>query len=466
MKNTRKILSFVITLAIIITTVSVIGLSVSAQQTAQSVYWSYDNSTDTLTISDTPANGRQEFTVDAQRLADVYTMPWNIAGKWYSNVKTVVIDGKPRPASTDQWFANDSKLTQIVNLKNLDTSCVESMSSMFNSCSKLTSIDVSAFNTSKVTSFFAMFAYCYNLTQLDVSSFDVSGSESFASMFYHCNSLEELDVSGFQIDFENSDFLEMFAECEKLETLYLFSINNNKLKQMEGVFGGCSSLKTIYAPCSGDLSNILAKRAFYGCENLVGDLGSSYSSYGDAFDMFCFDGGEDAPGYISKMHSLTKHDEVPATCTADGTAEYYSCSDCGKLFSDEGASNEISVPDTIFSNGHTPGEKVMENEVAATCTAGGSYDEVVYCTTCGNELERNAKTVDANGHADSNNDGKCDFCNERMTGEGRCEWCGKIHNMNNPLEIATATVHNILHVCVPFFQKMIDFIFDWFSSIK
>ena len=47
---------------------------------------------------------------------------------------------------------------------------------------------------------------------------------------------------------------------------------------------------------------------------------------------------------------------------------------------------------------HTPGEAVHENEVAATCTEGGHYDEVVYCAVCSKELSRETKLVDASGH--------------------------------------------------------------------
>ena len=41
---------------------------------------------------------------------------------------------------------------------------------------------------------------------------------------------------------------------------------------------------------------------------------------------------------------------------------------------------------------HTPGTPTRENEVAATCTAEGSYDEVIACTVCGDELSRTKKT--------------------------------------------------------------------------
>lgn len=47
---------------------------------------------------------------------------------------------------------------------------------------------------------------------------------------------------------------------------------------------------------------------------------------------------------------------------------------------------------------HVPDGPVREKEVAATCTDSGSYDEVVYCSVCGEELSRNTVTVPALGH--------------------------------------------------------------------
>ena len=55
---------------------------------------------------------------------------------------------------------------------------------------------------------------------------------------------------------------------------------------------------------------------------------------------------------------------------------------------------ENSAPHT-----HVPGTAVKENELAPSCTAAGSYDMVVYCTVCGQELSRETTTVDALGHA-------------------------------------------------------------------
>lgn len=46
---------------------------------------------------------------------------------------------------------------------------------------------------------------------------------------------------------------------------------------------------------------------------------------------------------------------------------------------------------------HTAGEPVIENEVAATCGADGSYDTVVYCSVCDEELSRKTIPVPATG---------------------------------------------------------------------
>ena len=75
--------------------------------------------------------------------------------------------------------------------------------------------------------------------------------------------------------------------------------------------------------------------------------------------------------------SCTEAGEEARTCKRDGTHK-----------------ETREIPPT----GHTPGEAVHENEVPATCTEPGSYDEVVSCTVCGAELRRETVTVPALGH--------------------------------------------------------------------
>ncbi len=62
--------------------------------------------------------------------------------------------------------------------------------------------------------------------------------------------------------------------------------------------------------------------------------------------------------------------------------------------------------------GHTEAAPVRENEVAATCTEAGSYDEVVYCSVCHAELSRAAKTINALGHDLVDHEAKAATCTE------------------------------------------------------
>ena len=90
-------------------------------------------------------------------------------------------------------------------------------------------------------------------------------------------------------------------------------------------------------------------------------------------------------------HTLDFVDEVPATEEAEGVKAHYECHICGKLFSDAAGKVEVTKADLVIpklTHTHTPGEAVRENEVPATCKAAGSYDMVVYCTACGEELSR------------------------------------------------------------------------------
>lgn len=103
-------------------------------------------------------------------------------------------------------------------LRNFDTTNVDSMENMFNSCIKVEELDLSSFNTSKVTSMFDMFTFCQNLDRVNLSSFDTTNVLDMACMFRQCNDLEELDISNFNFD-NVRDINRMFEYCylEKLK---------------------------------------------------------------------------------------------------------------------------------------------------------------------------------------------------------------------------------------------------------
>ena len=91
----------------------------------------------------------------------------------------------------------------------------------------------------------------------------------------------------------------------------------------------------------------------------------------------------DATGHKWGKWTVSK----PATCTEKGE-EQAVC---------EHDSSHVDTRE-IAATGHDPGDAVKENEKAADCETDGSYDEVVYCKTCKNELSRKQVIVKATGH--------------------------------------------------------------------
>ena len=81
-------------------------------------------------------------------------------------------------------------------------------------------------------------------------------------------------------------------------------------------------------------------------------------------------------------HNYTSEITKPATCKEEGICTYI-CPDCGN-----------SYTEIIEKAAHTPGAPVKENEIAATTDHGGSCDEVIYCTVCQTEINREHKTTE------------------------------------------------------------------------
>ena len=86
-------------------------------------------------------------------------------------------------------------------------------------------------------------------------------------------------------------------------------------------------------------------------------------------------------------HAYHQAVEVFPTCVDDGY-ETLICVHCGEI--------QENMPTGKPATGiHTPGEAVEENRVPARVGVAGSYDTVVYCDVCGNELSRENHTIPA-----------------------------------------------------------------------
>ena len=129
---------------------------------------------------------------------------------------------------------------------------------------------------------------------------------------------------------------------------------------------------------------------------------------------------EEIPAKGHTPSEAKKENEKAATCTTEGSYdEVVYCSVCGE---------EISRKQvTVEKAEHTPGTAVKENEKAATCTTEGSYEEVVYCTVCDEELSREQATVEKLPHTPEVVPGKAATCTETGLTDGeRCSVCGAV----------------------------------------
>ena len=108
------------------------------------------------------------------------------------------------------------------------------------------------------------------------------------------------------------------------------------------------------------------------------------------------------------------HDWTDATCTTPKTCKVCNATE-GTANGHSWAEATCTAPKTCKvchvtegkPNGHTLAAAVRENVKPATCTAAGSYDEVVYCSVCQAEISRTQKTIAKIAHDFSNNRAEC-----------------------------------------------------------
>ena len=153
------------------------------------------------------------------------------------NVPNYTISGKP---VSYRCYEHTSKVV----FKDFDTSAVTNMSSMFDLCNNLTTLDLSNFNTSAVTNMSYMFSNCGNLTTLDLSNFNTSAVTNMNYMFRLCSNLTTLDLSSFNTS-AVTNMSSMFDNCSNLTTLDLSSFDTSAVTNMSSMFYGCSKLTSI-----------------------------------------------------------------------------------------------------------------------------------------------------------------------------------------------------------------------------
>ena len=183
-------------------------------------------------------------------------------------------------------------------LTSFKTSNVTDMSSMFEGCSKLTSLDLTTFNTENVQNNCSMFKDCSSLTSLTLGNFYVGFSTNLSAMFQGCSALTSVDLSKFntanvidmQYMFDGCKSLasldvsmfntgtvlnmcNMFSGCSSLTELDLMNFSTSNVQTMDNMFAGNSSLVWIFADSKFSTASCTRGNGmFNGCESLLGAI--------------------------------------------------------------------------------------------------------------------------------------------------------------------------------------------------
>ena len=281
-----------------------------------------------------------------------------------------------KPTSCYQWFSGFEQLTIIQGIENLNTEEVKNMRGMFESCSRLTFLDVSKFDTENVTNMMFMFYGCKKLTSLDLSSFNTANVTNMNGMFNSCSSLTSLDLSSFDTA-KVEEMSLMFGNCTGLTSLDLSKFNTAKVWEMGYMFGGCSGLTSLNLSSFNTAKVTDMMNMFVGCKGLTSLDLSSFNTANVQVMSYMFNG-------CSGLTTINVSDDFTIGNGCSGDNMFSSCSnlkgatsyDPGKTGIDMANFDGYFTPKTI-----TPyvkwdaNTKVLTFKVANTKEAGnGVYD--------------------------------------------------------------------------------------------
>lgn len=411
------------------------------------VWWEFDSATGTLTISGEGTGVMADYT-DHYPLtgSGSDTTPW----KEYKNEikKLVVTDGVTTLGRYAFNYCNN--LSEVVLADSVDSLRLE----CFGNCTSLTSIEFlgknveasvfsgcSGLKTASIPNVQALastiFSGCTKLEQVTLPARVTDGR--LVGLFYNCKALKEVKIPD-GVTWVSGD---TFNNCNSLTHVTLSAETLLAIKTIDaGTEITPETDQRVNLPAAPVICCITGENVSEDAmtpveKHILAVLnGGSFADGKPVLEGKILDGWYTSADFTGeKVETLTeagvyyakwvcapdKHTwddgEVTkkATCTEAGVRTY-TCTLCGE-----------TKTETIGKLAHTPAEAIRENEVTATCTTEGSYDEVVKCSACGGEISRTPRTTAALGHKAETIPGKAPTATETGLTEGsKCSVCGEI----------------------------------------
>lgn len=278
------------------------------------------------------------------------------------------------------------------------------------------------------------FAYALSLKEIELSeNLDYIGDEAFIL----CFSLEHIEIPASVTKIGTEVFAYAFSLKEArvysrtvdLSDSWLgalpFSYESEEVRDMIAE----AYRDFYYMEINYDIDYIVEK---YGSLEEFEEYVSSLEDYiineikTDAYTVYIYEGSA-AETYVKenniKYAYLCDHVEeiIPAVapgCDTDGATAGVKCSVCGDI---------LVAPEKEPMTGHTSADAVKEKEVKASCKVAAYYEDVVYCSVCGDELSRTPVNGTTVPHTEEVIKAVAPTCTKDGTTAGvKCSVCGDI----------------------------------------
>ncbi len=332
----------------------------TGETTIGQITYQYDTETDEATVNDADESisGDVEIpgTIEVEGKEYAVTSIGNVAFSGCSSLTEVAI---PESVTSigDGAFNNCSSLTQVAIPESVTSigdhafafcfsltqiTIPEGVTSIgdgaFNNCSSLTQVAIPESVTSIGDH---AFAFCFSLTQIAIPE-GVTSIGEYA--FTYCSRLTQITIPESVTSIGDN----AFYGCVNLTNVYVredLSLGTGSfLNVSQGVHVWCYKvLKNAEASEDGKVHVAIVSVEDKDGTDITDSLAISDGAMGDGYVI-----DEVKPSNLTLKHTLTKTEATPATCTEPGNVEYWTCDACGKHFSDENGTNEITAEDTML----------------------------------------------------------------------------------------------------------------------